>query len=151
MKASLIIILFLLLTVCTPKPSPIQYGSDECAYCKMTIMDQRYAAELVTTKSKVFKFDATECMIHFVEKTDEEFAMYLVTDYRRPGTLIDATTAFYLRTIALPSPMGMYITAFGDETTAEEMHGTHGGQRYHWNELTSRFHGLPLIQATDSP
>ena len=56
----LILLATVLLAACQPSPKPIEYGSDMCDYCKMTIVDQQHAAELVTTKGKAFKFDAIE-------------------------------------------------------------------------------------------
>jgi len=56
-----------LLTACSHEPDPIRYGKDACAHCKMTIMDKRFSAELITAKGKVFKFDAAECMAGFLK------------------------------------------------------------------------------------
>ena len=53
------------ISACTVEPQPIQYGRDNCAFCKMTIVDGRYGSELVSSKGKVFKFDAVECLINF--------------------------------------------------------------------------------------
>ena len=61
-----LVLIISLLSACTPAPKPIEYGSDMCHYCKMTIMDKQHAAELVTDKGKVFPFDAIECMIHYL-------------------------------------------------------------------------------------
>src|SRR5690606_37339040 len=81
----------LMISSCTPKPEPIEYGSDICHFCKMTIVDQQHAAELVSTKGKVFKFDAIECMLNFEkESTDTEFALHLVNVYDQPKLLNDA-------------------------------------------------------------
>ena len=40
----------------------------------MTIVDPRYGAELVTTKGKVYKYDAVECLINSVY-ADEKLAI----------------------------------------------------------------------------
>ncbi|MCC6725443.1 MAG: hypothetical protein IT258_13125, partial [Saprospiraceae bacterium] len=47
-----------LLTACTPTAEPISFGEDMCAHCKMTIVDEQFAAEAVSQKGKVYKFDA---------------------------------------------------------------------------------------------
>ncbi len=66
-KFSLIffITLTLLISSCGSKPEPINYGHDECEFCRMQISDNRYGAELVTDKGKVYKFDSIECLIEF--------------------------------------------------------------------------------------
>ena len=57
-------LLVLALMACTPEKQPIHYGQDDCSYCKMTIVDQRYGAEALTKTGKVYKYDAVECMVN---------------------------------------------------------------------------------------
>ena len=65
LKHYIFISLLLLVFSCNVSPKPIDYGSDGCHFCKMTIVDKVHAAEIVTKKGKVYMFDATECMINF--------------------------------------------------------------------------------------
>ncbi|ELR70762.1 lipoprotein, putative [Fulvivirga imtechensis AK7] len=112
----------------------------------MTIVDQRYAAELVTDKGKVYKFDAIECLINYQnEHQKATFAHILVSTYNNK-TLTDAAGCSYLRSENLPSPMGMYITAVSDKGTAEELRQDQGGQIYSWEELKKNFNQLPVIK-----
>ncbi len=66
LKRLSILILLLIVTNCSVSPKAIDYGNDGCHFCKMTIVDKLHAAEVVTNKGKVYKFDATECMINFM-------------------------------------------------------------------------------------
>ena len=89
-----ILLMTVLFTSCEVGPEPIRYGEEGCQYCKMTIVDKQHASELVTTKGKVYKFDAIECMINFKsENPSKDFELELVNDYKNPGQLIDATFA----------------------------------------------------------
>ena len=125
-----------LLNACSPSPQPIEYGDDMCNFCMMTIVDQQHAAELVTTKGKVFKFDAIECMIQYRDQhSDTEYAFQLVNDYAAPKSLVAAETAHYLVSPALPSPMGAYLTAFAEEDFAQKMLAEKGGTLYNWNDI----------------
>ena len=67
------LILPALLTACSQKPDKIRYGSDECAYCKMMITDNRFATQIVTETGKSIKFDAIECMADYVEENRGEY------------------------------------------------------------------------------
>lgn len=128
--------LVLLLAACSPKPQAINYGSDECDFCRMTIVDQQHAAEVVTTKGKAFKFDAIECMINYTnQKEADEFSLYLVNDYLAPGELIDANTSTFLISENIPSPMGAYLSAFADADKAGTTQAEQGGELYNWNEI----------------
>src|SRR5690606_41500698 len=77
------VVLLLVLTSCNVGPQAIDYGKDGCHFCKMTIVDKLHAAEIVTNKGKIYKFDASECMINFMEDFDAaEVKSYLTNVYR---------------------------------------------------------------------
>ena len=133
------------LAACNVEPVPINYGSENCNYCEMTIVDPRFGSELVTTKGKVYTFDSIECLVDFLNKNmpESEQARYvLVTPYLRPQNLVKASELWYLHSKAYPSPMGKYLTAFEtrDEIIAEQKE--HGGTVYTWEELLKGFDNL---------
>lgn len=134
------LIMAVLLNSCTPRPRAISYGSDACQYCSMTIVDRQHAAQLVTKKGKVIKFDAPECMLNYLKGIDTAtVALLLVNDYNVPGELIDATHATYLISSEIPSPMGKFLTAFNIEAVAENAKRKHSGELFTWEQLRSRF------------
>jgi copper chaperone NosL len=137
MKVFIYIMIFAFtLSACEIGPKPIHYGEDGCEYCKMTIVDKQHASELVTSKGKVYKFDAIECMIIFrKENEDIQYALYLVNDFNKPGELIDATMATFLISEKISSPMGANLSAFYAETDASKIQATHGGDVYSWHEV----------------
>ncbi|GAB4230092.1 MAG: hypothetical protein Tsb0034_01860 [Ekhidna sp.] len=139
MKVAKGILLILILVGCGAKPKPINYGSDACVFCKMTIVDRQHAAEIVTVKGKAFKYDAIECMMNDLAKWEgPEVAFYLTNDYTNPGDLIDATSAHYLISEDIPSPMGEFLTAFSDpgERAVYEKEIT---SSLNWSELKKEF------------
>ena len=126
--------LMLLGSGCAPTPKPIEYGSDMCHYCKMSIVDQQHAAEAVTSKSKVFKFDAVECLINYLSQQpgQEEYAFLLVNDYEHPGAMIPAESSAYLISPAIPSPMGAFLSAFSSSERAQAFQAEKGGEVFDW-------------------
>jgi len=131
-----LLLLLLLFFNCNVSPKAIDYGHDACHFCKMTIVDKLHAAEIVTKKGKIYKFDATECMIHFLEDVDQSTTqMFLTNHYLEPETLIDATKATFLISKNIPSPMGAFITAFENKTDAETVQSEKNGTLYTWEEL----------------
>lgn len=142
MKAfSFILILSLVLISCEIAPKPIEYGKDHCEYCKMTIVDRQYASQIVTQKGRSYKFDAIECMVNYDrEFLDETAAMYLVSDFSKPGELIDATKASYLISPAISSPMGANLAGFTTKEASEEAKNEFGGELYSWNMVKDHLH-----------
>lgn len=122
----------MLLFTCSKAPKPIEYGHDNCNYCSMTIMDDRHASEIITEKGKVYKYDSIECMIRSLKTHDEPILKYLVMDFNNADTFIDATTATYLISESLPSPMGANLSAFQSE---EEV--VHSGALFDWDSIRS--------------
>lgn len=120
---------------CSPEQQPIQYGKDDCAHCRMKIMDKRYGAEIVTDKGKVFKFDSFECLVDFTETSNLDtstFAMSLTTPLDQPGILVNTSSSSYLVSELLPSPMGAFITSFSTPEAATTMSKQYPGQIYNY-------------------
>lgn len=135
-KYSSMLAFLLLLLGCNASPQPIDYGSDGCSYCKMTIVDKTHAAQIVTKKNKAYKFDATECMVNFMDDFEtSEIELYLSNNYSEPGTLIDAEKATFLISKNIPSPMGAFLSAFNSKVDAQNMQAGKGGTLYSWDEL----------------
>jgi copper chaperone NosL len=129
-------------TACSVRPDPIHYGEDNCVHCEMTIMDHRYGTEVVTDKGKVYKFDSIECLVEFLEDKEngeEKFSLVLFTPFDQPEKLVNAFDSYVLHSTNLPSPMGMYLSAFETESTATQFQGEYGGKLYDWEALNSNF------------
>lgn len=136
LKHYLILSILIVLYNCNVSPKPIDYGNDGCHFCKMTIVDKVHAAEVVTKKGKVYKFDATECMINFMEDFDtSEIELFLSNNYNEPEELIDATKATFLISKNVPSPMGAYLSAFKNKDEAEKVREEKGGNLFTWERL----------------
>ena len=135
-KHLFIFLFFTMLISCNVAPEAINYGEDGCHYCKMTIVDKTHAAEVVTDKGKIYKFDATECMVNFMNEFDtSQIALYLSNNYTDPEALIDATKATFLISKNVPSPMGAFLSAFETKEEAQKILDDKGGDLYTWETL----------------
>ncbi len=129
---------------CNRQAKPIEYGKQACDYCRMSIVDERYAAQLVSCKGKTYSFDAIECMINYKHEHTEEWQQVLVTDYNRPKKLIPAEVCWIVRSANLPSPMGMYLTALPNKVAADELKGE-DGTVYTYPEIEQSINILPAL------
>jgi nitrous-oxide reductase accessory protein nosL len=136
-KAFLLLSMALLAVACSPKAEPIDYGKEECAFCKMTIVSPQFASEVVTQKSKAFKYDAIECMLQAPQ--EDKIALHLVCDYLHENTLIDATKATYLISKEIQSPMGAHLAAFASKEEAQKVQAEKGGDLYDWAGIQAKF------------
>lgn len=122
-KSFLLGVFFVLFLVsCQNKgPKSIAYGKDQCDFCQMTISDDKFAAELITEKGKVYKFDDLHCLETYqkMEKKQNEKAQIYVSDFTT-GKLIPFDKAIFLEGGKIESPMGGNVAAFSDKETAKQ-------------------------------
>lgn len=125
---------FLMLSCGTGQPR-IDYGKAECAHCRMTVVDQRFAAALITKAGRQYVFDGMECMVPFVAEgtvTDGQVALWYVCDHAHPGVMLDATSCFYLHGPAFRSPMRGDVAAFATEADRDAAMQRDGGEMLDW-------------------
>jgi len=122
---------------CSPKPEPIKYGQDVCDLCKMNITDNKFAAEIVTRKGKVFKFDSIECLFNFKHTELENSTIHSewVNDFANPGELINLKNAYFLHSEVFRSPMGLNVLSFSSKEKRDEIKNQHGGKELTYEEV----------------
>ena len=126
----------ILLMSCQPSPKPIEYGSDICHHCKMSIVDKKFASQAVTSKGKVYNFDAIECLVQHVEQHNEtEFAFLQVNSYTLPDERLNVENCFFIKSPEIPSPMGGYLSAYPDKSSARTMAQHPQARIMNWSEL----------------
>ncbi len=149
-----------LLFSCAPQIEPIRYGEDECDACRMKIISRTHAAQLVSKKGKNYKFDATECMIRFMEREvkEEDMLHILSANYLDAGVLIDATKATFIISENIPSPMGAFLSTLKTREEAEKLLEEHGGELFTWEEVKHQldkplktFHEADPDQTNEEP
>ncbi len=120
---------------CSPEVEPIEFGKDQCDFCRMGIVDPKFAAQAVTKKGRNYKFDAIECLVGFLKDKDEATMAYLLVADYTTQQMTDAKKATYLISDQIHSPMGASLCAFANKEDAEKAQKELGGQLYDWNSL----------------
>jgi copper chaperone NosL len=137
-KAVAAIIFLVLLNSCATSPEALKIGKDNCSFCKMTISDNRYGAEIITRKGKVYKFDDSHCLRSFiqsgtVEKKDRA-AVYF-TDFIGKHELIKADEAFLLQSDFFRSPMNGNMAAFSNADSMKKIAQQYKSNVVTWKQL----------------
>lgn len=123
---------------CNSGPQPIQLGKDACVFCKMSIADRHFGAEIVTKKGKVYKFDDMHCILGFMKSNainNSDIKETWLINFDEPHNFISAQKAFLLKSNELHSPMGGNIANFSDENKLNEATKKFPGEQLSWNDL----------------
>lgn len=116
--------LILFLSGCSTNPQPLRIGKDNCAFCKMPISDNRFGAEIITKKSKVYTFDDPHCIQAFLDSktlSKEDIAGIYFANFAAPHQLVDVQQAFFFKSDALKSPMNGNIAAFDNDDSMNKI------------------------------
>lgn len=121
-------------TVATPPT--IRYGEDPCTECNMIISEPRYAAgyahEISPGRYESLAFDDIgDLLVHMSKHPEYKIVAWYVHDYESEAW-IDATTAYYVVSPQIASPMGHGISAHATKAAAEAMAQGKGGTVYDW-------------------
>jgi copper chaperone NosL len=123
---------------CSSGPQPIKLGQDACSFCKMSIADNHFGAEIMTKKGKVYKFDDMHCIAGFIKSNEVDKSdikdIWLV-NYAEPHNFIPAEKAFLLRSPELHSPMGANIANFDDESKLKDVMKNIKGEQLTWDQF----------------
>ncbi len=112
-------------------------ANDMCAFCRMSISEKRYAAELIDDDGQAFKFDDIGCMANFIKQRRNNASSHatFVMDFDRREWL-KAETAFYVHSSELKTPMNGGIIAFTDQSSADAARAKYNGTLLRFAEVT---------------
>lgn len=136
--AALTMLLFF--SACKPQgPVPIQLNTDQCDFCKMSVSDPSFGAEVITKKGRVYKFDDLSCLVAYVnENPQTPIGQYYVNAFGKDNVLIDATTAHYIEGGAVHSPMNGNFAAFETSSEAQQAAKELQAKPLNWDSILSR-------------
>ncbi len=121
-------------------PPHIRLGRDECAACKMSVVDERCAAGALVEDAEGVRhlvFDDIRCLLLYARgHEDAVFRGRWVQDYRRSGWL-DASGARFLLGSRVRTAMGSGIIAVAPTGDAAADEAEFGGKASDWTALQS--------------
>lgn len=132
------LIFLLTMSSCNAGPEPIKTGVDNCYFCKMTVSDVHFGAEIVTKKGKVYKFDDVHCIVSYLktkEVTSNRVKDIWLTNYSGNHQLINVNKSFLLKSNDLKSPMGGNIAAFDNPDSLMKIKQRYTGELVNWKDI----------------
>ena len=123
---------------CAAKTESFTYGKDNCYFCKMGIVDPKFGGEVVTKKSKVYKFDDVICMARYLqagELKEDEIAKKVVINFEKGNDFLEVEKVSFWVSPELRSPMGSNAAAFISQQAAEKAKAGKDGLLLSWDEL----------------
>ncbi len=125
-------------TACSVTPQPIKLGSDNCDFCKMTISNPRFGAEILTKKGKTFKYDDIACMISDLKQNSlspADINSIYAVDFIGSHPLIKVENCFFLESENLRSPMGGNIAAISNKDSLNYYLNTFQAKEVIWKDI----------------
>jgi copper chaperone NosL len=123
---------------CSISPQPLKIGVDNCAFCKMTISNPRFGAEILTKKGKAFKYDDISCLVADLKQnsvTSENINAIYSVDFSSSHQLVDVKECLFLESENLRSPMGSNIASVSNKDTLNFYLNNLQAQEISWSEI----------------
>jgi copper chaperone NosL len=136
---ALFISIAIFLASCNSQPEPIVAGKDQCCFCKMMVSDSKFGGEIVTTKSKKYKFDDMHCLLAFIKSktiNESEIKDVYISDFSSDNhPLINVKTAMLLQSDLFKTPMNGDVAGFANETEMNKIKAAYNAKIVSWQEL----------------
>jgi copper chaperone NosL len=133
------LMLFFLVSCNLKEPKPIKLNSDSCDFCKMTIANGKFGAELITEKGRYYKFDDVSCMVQYSITSEVPIKAFFVHDFLKENQLISAEKCFYLKGETINSPMRGNVAAFSTEKEQKDYQIKLNAETITWKEVYDSF------------
>jgi len=136
----LLILSLFIISCVSNEPKPIKLNVDACEFCKMTISNGKFGAELITKKGRYYKFDDLSCMLLYAKKnTNIQVKSFFVNDYTKDNTLIPAEHSYYLRGESINSPMRGNFAAFASDKDQDDFQKQLNAKTLTWEQVFTMF------------
>jgi copper chaperone NosL len=127
-----------ILISCSSGPQPIHYGSDACDFCKMNIIDEKFAVQCLNKKGRSFHFDDSYCMTSFLkggQLSEKDAAAVYFSDFNKPGHWIVGDSVLLLHSDSIHTPMRGNTIAFSSEQERVGAMTKYNGEKLLWRDI----------------
>ena len=133
---------FVLLAACdggADGPAPLDTKNDACAWCRMSVSDLRFAAQLTAPGHEPKFFDDAGCLRDWLKAPREEAPWTAwVTDHRTKEW-VKATDALFTRNPSVQTPMNSGLVAWSGAASRDQDPTGKGGAPIPFTEVIGPF------------
>ncbi len=122
----LLIPAFFFLGSCGDGKPQFNFGKDNCEYCKMTMMNNKFGVAIETDKGRVYKFDDIICMKNYLNAEKPKIVKNFVVLYDKPGQIEEASNIVYGKFDGIKSPMSTGIGFFSSKESFHKIFDSTG-------------------------
>ncbi len=99
-----------------PPPAQLDTKTENCAFCRMTVSDRHFAAQIVARGEEPLFFDDLGCLHGYLGEKNitGRRVMVYVADHRS-GDWAPASSALFSRQAALETPMASHLIAHAND------------------------------------
>ena len=101
----------------------------------MTLTDQRFAGEVLTTTGKTVVVDDVACLTAWLAEYRRPVASAWVIDFAEPTDWLRADSAVYLQSDTIRTPMSSGLIALRPGRQADSVRTVLGGRLLTWSEV----------------
>lgn len=126
-------------------PTPLKFGRDTCARCRMQLSHPGFGGELRDEKGQLAVYDDVGCLLQGMWALHTEVEAW-VEDHDS-GRFVPITKAVFVRGSQVATPMNYGVLAFSDEAGARRFAAAQGGEVVTLEQLLKdkeRFGGTPV-------
>ena len=139
MTRTMLILLAAVAACQVPGPRPVEFGSEACRHCHMTVADERFVSQLITHTGKILVFDDVGCLLSALEDEivpSEKIARIWVTNFLTTDSLLEAQAAWFVAAPAsVATPMASGLLAVATAQEADSLAVLLQGKVLQWPEL----------------
>ena len=121
---------FVLLAACgggAEGPAPIDTKNDACAWCRMSVSDLRFAAQLTAPGHEPKFFDDAGCLRDWLKEPREAAEWTAWLSDHRTKEWVKATDAVLVRDPAVQTPMNSGLVAWASAASRDQDLASKGG------------------------
>lgn len=128
LNKSLILIapVLFMLGSCGKQLPEFYFGKENCEYCKMKMMDNKFGIAIQKDKGRVYKFDDLTCLKNYINTEKPMIIKTYVVLYDKPGEVMEAGNSVYGKHERIKSPMNSGVAFFSSIASFKKLFGADG-------------------------